>query len=325
MKKIFALLILLMSITSCYEDYLTDFDYNGVYFTYQINVRTLVVGEGMKAKIGVVMGGIRENDRDRIVEFQLDNSLISAQTLKAMKSSTYSHIKNAVAPVTELKALPSNYYYLSDNTRFIIEKGRNTGIITLKADSAAFLADASTIIPTYVLPFRIINAEADTVIASKNYSVIGLKYENMLFGNYWHGGVTTEKDGSGNVINEIKYFTVIPSPDSKAWALTTVGPSSLVTNGVSDISSSSKKEFMITLNGGNITISSMSGATFEVLPDGTSTYNQAKLLQNRKIYLSYKYQNTAGNWCYAKDTLTFRNRIRDGVNEWQDENPSHYE
>jgi len=203
-------------------------------------------------------------------------------------------------------------------------KGRNSGIITLKTDSTAFLSDTTTIVPAYVLPFRITEAEADTVITSKNYSVIAIKYENMLFGNYWHGGVTTEKDGSGNIINEIKYYTAIPSPDSKAWALTTIGPSSLATNGVSDQSSSSKKEFMITLNGGNITISSMPGATFEVLPDGTSTYNQAKLLQNREIYLSYKYQNTAGNWCYATDTLTFRNRIRDGVNEWQDENPSHY-
>lgn len=27
---------------------------------------------------------------------------------------------------------------------------------------------------------------------------------------------------------------------------------------------------------------------------------------------------------YVTDTLTFRNRIRDGVNEWQDENPDHY-
>jgi hypothetical protein len=68
----------------------------------------------------------------------------------------------------------------------------------------------------------------------------------------------------------------------------------------------------------------MTGATFAVEADGASTYNQAKLLQNRKIFLNYKYKNAAGNWCYAKDTLTFRNRIRDGVNEWQDENPNNY-
>ena len=42
------------------------------------------------------------------------------------------------------------------------------------------------------------------------------------------------------------------------------------------------------------------------------------------IFLKYKYQDATGNWCHAQDTLTFRNRMRDGVNEWQDENPLHY-
>jgi hypothetical protein len=60
------------------------------------------------------------------------------------------------------------------------------------------------------------------------------------------------------------------------------------------------------------------------MPDGASTFNRAKLLQDRRIVLSYKYIDASGNTCYAQDTLTFRNRIRDGINEWQDENPSHY-
>ena len=98
----------------------------------------------------------------------------------------------------------------------------------------------------------------------------------------------------------------------------------LVTNGVSDESSSSKDEFEIMLNGGTITISSMEGASYEVMPDGASAYNQAKLLQDRRIFLKYKYEDVDGNWYHATDTLTFRNRIRDGVNEWQDENPENY-
>ena len=147
----------------------------------------------------------------------------------------------------------------------------------------------------------------------------------MLFGNYWHGGVTLVKDAAGIPLDTVSYFTTIPSPDSKAWILKTAGPFTLTTNGVSDISSSSKKEFSITLEpNGNVNIASMPGATFVVEPDGSSSYNKAGLLQNRKIFLNYKYQNAAGNWCYAKDTLTFRNRIRDGVDEWQDENKNNY-
>ena len=58
--------------------------------------------------------------------------------------------------------------------------------------------------------------------------------------------------------------------------------------------------------------------------DGDCSFNRAKLLQNRRIYLKYKYVKD-GLTYHATDTLTFRNRVRDGVNEWQDENPGNYE
>ena len=79
--------------------------------------------------------------------------------------------------------------------------------------------------------------------------------------------------------------------------------------------SPSGMEFVLNLNGGNVTISSSINGKYSIQADGTSTFNQAKLLQDRRIYLNYKYQDTSGNWCHAQDTLTFRNRIRDGVND----------
>ena len=73
-----------------------------------------------------------------------------------------------------------------------------------------------------------------------------------------------------------------------------------------------------------ITVSPVEGATYSVEPDGESMFLRSKLLQDRKIALKYKYEKD-GLVYHATDTLTFRNRIRDGVNEWQDENPEHYE
>ncbi|MDP4275473.1 MAG: hypothetical protein Q8907_14455, partial [Bacteroidota bacterium] len=134
---------------------------------------------------------------------------------------------------------------------------------------------------------------------------------------------TTVTDANGNVINTIKYYTTIPSPESKIWTLKTVGPNTLVTNGYSD-QTTKKGEMLLTLQGDNIVVATNAGSTYAVQADGESTFNRAKLLQNRKIYLNYKYVNAAGNTCFAKDTLTFRNRIRDGVNEWEDENTSNY-
>lgn len=322
MKKILILLVVSVLLSACYDDYIKDYDYDGVYFPYQLDVRTVVVGENMKIKFGVALGGVSDNVKDRVITYQIDNSLVNPQTLALMKNAA-TYIKTSVASVTELKPLPANYYQLSDPGKFVIKAGDHSGTVTLEANPS-FYADESALSATYALPVRITAADADTILASKNYAVIGLKYENMLFGNYWHGGVTIEKDASGAVKNTIIYHTAINGPTSKAWVLTTVGPMALTSNGYADITNPTKQEMKLTLNGGKITVSSLPGASVEILPDGECTFNQAKLLQNRKIFLKYKYVNAAGNTCYATDTLTFRNRIRDGVNEWQDENPDNY-
>lgn len=320
MKRILiAALFLSLAMTSCYDDYIEDFDYTSIYFPYQTNVRTFVVGEGMKIEVGAALGGVRENRQDRIVNFDMDKSLINATILAAMKAGA-SYIKESVASVDTLKLLPSTYFTISDASKMIIKAGNHMGSVIIKADSAKFLQDAKTINATYAIPFMIKSADADSVQNAKKYAVIGLKYENMLFGNYWHGGVTTVKDSTGKVVKTTKYFTTIPSPELKIMNLKTVAPNALVTTKISDQVGSMK----ITLDGNKIIVSKAPGSTVDVLPDGQSVFNRSKLLQDRRIILSYKYDNKDGTTSFAQDTLTFRNRIRDGVNEWQDENPDNY-
>jgi len=321
MKKLLFVLILSVAMVSCYEDYIEDFDYDGIYFPYQTDVRTFVVGEGMKIEVGAALGGVRTNDRDRIVSFSIDNSLVTPSILTLMKGGAQ-YIKDALTPVTVLSPIPTNYYTMSDPSKIVIKTGQHMGSIVLKVDSAKFLSDPNTLFANYALPLTITSADADTVLALKKYAVIGLKYENMLFGNYWHGGVTTYKDATGATIT-IPYYTAVNQPENKVWKLKTVGPNQLVANGISD-QTSAKEEMLLTLDGNNITVSTRAGSTFPVVANGASTFNRAKLLQNRKILLNYKYVNAAGFECTAQDTLTFRNRIRDGVNEWQDENPNNY-
>ena len=323
-KNILAILLLAATFSSCYEGYIKDFDYNSIYIPLQSDVRTFVVGEGMKFDIGVELGGVRENDRDRIVTYQIDNSLITPAALEKIKGGA-AYMSAASATVTTLLPLPADYYTLGNASQFVIKKGDHNGKVTIKPDSVRFLSDAATIVPTYALGIRVISADADSLLYNKKTAVIGVKFENMLFGSYWHGGVTTVKDAAdAAVVNTVNYYTQIPVSDVKAWSLKTVAPNALVTNGYSDVSSSVVGEFVLTLNGGNVTVSSSATGKYAIQPDGASTYNQAKLLQNRRIYLKYKYQTADGNWCHAQDTLTFRNRIRDGVNEWQDENPANY-
>lgn len=324
MKKILALIVLSVAMVSCYEDYIKDFEYTGIYFPYQQDVRTFVVGEGMKIKVGAALGGVRENDRDRIVNFRLNPELITPAQLVKMQGAAQPYIKDATASVATLLQLPSNYFTMSNTSNFVIKAGEHMGAIEIRPDSATFLGDPLTLNANYALPFYITDGDADSIVSSKRWNVIGVKYENMLFGNYWHGGAA--------VVNRpnlpdttITYYTEIPTPEVKIWTLSTVGPHSLVCNGFLDQAKPNGTEMTLTLNGNQIAIESAAGATNVITPDGESTFNRAKLLQNRKIFLKYKYTAANGYTYHCTDTLTFRNRMRDGINEWMDENPSHYE
>ena len=323
MKKILMVLMLAGALVSCYNNYIEDWNYDGIYFPYQFNVRTFVVGEGTKIEVGADLAGDRTNTKDRKVVFTRDNSLL-VNGLKLMKAAAAEqYIKDAVAPVTTLLPLPSNYYSLSDTSKIVIKAGNTMGSVVVTVDSTIFLSDSKTLFANYAIPFKLLSADADTILPLKSSAVIGLKYENMLFGNYWHGGITTVKNASGATIQTIAYYSSVNQPENKIWNLKTVAPNALVTNGYSD-QTTTKGEMKLTLDGTNIIVSTNAGSTFAVLPNGASTFNRAKLLQNRNILLNYKYVNAAGNTCYAQDTLIFRNRIRDGVNEWQDENPANY-
>jgi hypothetical protein len=323
MKKFLAIMILIIALVSCYDEYIVDYPYNAVYFMYQVDVRTFVVGEGMKIQVGVTIGGIRENTKDRNVSFVLDQSMITPAMLTKFKTASQSYIKDGVTPVTAFQLLPANYYTISDPGTMVIKKGEHMGAVTIKPDSARFLGDPVTRYATYVLPFKITSADADSVLSTKNYEVVGLRFEHMLFGKYWHGGVATI-----NVPNKpdsiYKYRMIVNQPENKTWTLVTNSPTTLYATSYMD-QLTSKNEMMLTVNGTNVTISSVTGSTYEIIPEGSSSFNAPKLLQDRKLFLSYKFTNPATGWIYhCKDTLTFRNRLRDGINEWQDEDPSHY-
>ena len=323
MKKFLAFIVISLGMAACYQDYIADYDYSGIYFPYQTDVRTFVVGEGMKIEVGATLGGVVENTKDRNVAFAFDATLVSPATLAIFKTAANGYIKDPVSTVTSFLQLPSNYYTISSTNTMVIKAGQHMGSVVIKPDSAIFLGDPATKIATYVLPFRITAADADTILAARRYAVIGLRYDNMLFGKYWHGG-SALVNRPAKADTTLKYYTAVPMPEPKVWTLTTNSPNSLNAPGFLD-QVTGKAEMLLTLNGTDIAISSVTGSSFVISSDGACVFNRPKLLQNRKIFLKYKYTDPATNFTYhCTDTLTFRNRVRDGINEWQDENPANY-
>ena len=127
-------------------------------------------------------------------------------------------------------------------------------------------------------------------------------------------------------LNKIKYFTTVPAvSESKVWSLKTVGPSTLSVNGYFSADVTPNPQMNLVLKGNNLGLSAASGSAFAFTQEGPCTFNRSKLLQERKLFLKYRFTNTVTGYTYdCTDTLSFRNRLRDGINEWYDENPSHY-
>jgi len=327
MKKILAFIILSVAMVSCYDEYILDYTYAGIYFPYQKDVRTFVVGEGMKFEVGAALGGVRKNTIDRNVSFILDNSLITAGLLTTMQNAGQNYIKNATLPVSALLPLPSDHYTISNSSTMVIRTGWHMGSVLIKADSTVFCNDSvNTRNSTYILPFYITAADADSILNDKRSNMVGVMFENMLFGNYWHGGSAfVNRPGHVNGDTTIVYRTEVPTNENNIWALTTTGPTTLTANGYFMSFTSPTQQMQLVLKGTKIYVSSLPGADFTITQEGECSFNRPKLLQDRRIYLKYMYTDPGTTYTYhCTDTLTFRNRIRDGINEWQDENPSHY-
>jgi hypothetical protein len=324
MKKLLAFIILSVAMVSCYDSYIYDFTYTGIYFPYQQDVRTFVVGEGMKFEVGAALGGVRENTMDRNVTFAFDPSLITPARLTLMKTASQPYIRIPALSVGTLLQLPSNYFTISNANTMVIKAGQHSGTVTIRPDSVTFLNDSlKTMYPTYAMPFRITAADADSMPSARRTNIVGVKFENMLFGNYWHGGAALIIRPS-KADTTIVYRWAVNDVASKIWTLTTIGPNTLVSNGFYNLTTT-KNEMKLVLKGDKVFVSSGTGSTNTYSADGACTYNRAKLLQERKVFLKYRYFDPVSGYTYhCTDTLTFRNRLRDGINEWQDENPSHY-
>ncbi len=324
-KNAIIILAALFALTSCYGSYIKDSTSQGVGFANNVDVRTVVVGEGMKFSTGVALAGIINNGEDRTVNYTVDESLVGENALSAMKLNTLSYINELTGEITALKTLPSSEYSLINDGGqdgvTVIKKNTHLGKITVQMDSAAYLAGSASLVPDFVVPLTITSGNGLDIIAGYESTVIGVRYENMLFGNWYHGGKATLEDGSKTQT----YPTVIPQSTNKVWTLTTVSPHSLTANAVAGELNGSAAQMKLTLSpDGSVAIESVPGATYAVEPDGESSYNRARLLQDRKVFLNYKYTDSEGKVWHATDTLTFRNRVRDGVNEWQDENQENY-
>ena len=340
-SKLISLCAVAVMACSCYEDYIKDYDYSTIYCAFQYDLRTFVLGEGQKFDFTTGLAGVMQNSQDRKVNVIVNDELVTGNIselvgVDAASFTAYNglcgsapfgtlsqaYVTNEVRAlgVSALKPLPEEYYTISGLNGMTIKAGQHTASATITATDA-FVADPQAIAPYYAIAFQILSADADKTPEQKSFEVIAVKYENKYYGYWYHGGKTiVVDDKTGDIISEEKYPIVLPQDDSKVYTLKTIAPNAVVTNKIGDKSGS----LVLTFEDDDKVRVSCTDESIKIVP-GSCYTNGAKLLQDRVIYLDYSFSNNNGTTTFVKDELLFRNRIRDGINEWRDENPANYE
>lgn len=316
MKKIiFLFLSALMLLTGCYPDYVRDYDEGtGVYTAYQYDLRSFVMGENESFDFTVALGGVIANDRDRKVKVVLDNSLLTSDLAQLAPEKNYpsftaldailgagsfgnvcqKYVTDDVkaAGITALTPLPESYYKVSGLDAMTIKKGRHTAAVTIKATDF-IKEDPKVFAPYYALAFRIESADADHLDPEKSFEVIVVRCENKFFGDW--------KSTSGTAV-----YTMT-TKDDKSVYVTGLAPAKLV----------------FTFNDDNTVSVSSADPSLTIAAGATASFNGAKLLQDRVINVSFDY-TYQGQTQTVSEEMKFQSRVRDGVLEWQDENPENY-
>ena len=190
----FACVLLLFSACEPYEDFIQDFDYSSVYFGTQKPLRTLVSrasSDQLTFKLGVAIGGLRENKQDHWVTFELDTTLL-----------------DSIPGAEVFQLLPEDWYSfdISEN-KIIIPKGEFLGDFTISIDKEKFSADPLSLSKTYALPVKILDSSLDSILRGdevtnpKDYTIVVVKYINEYSGVHYVRGRQVELDSNGEVID----------------------------------------------------------------------------------------------------------------------------
>jgi hypothetical protein len=326
MKKILALLIMVLAVVGCnQEKVFSDYDYTAVYFPIQYPVRTLSLGNDridnsldkqLKFHIGVSIGGLYVNNRTWTVDYVLKPEL--AEGLKTADGDT-------------VLILPEKYYTITPDEQVEISSGKFNGLMEVQLTDD-FLDDSLAFGNHYVIPLEITSTSADSVLRGlplvsdpdkrivsdwasgglpKDFTLFMIKFVNAYHGNWLHRGVDYISDAGGNPVDTIVYRAKY-LVDNKIWRLSTNGRNTVITNGIANnLGSNHKMLLNVDASTKAIEIDSVAGASYMVHGIGESKWVEKGDswggTQRETMYLNYTF-NDGSNTHVVYDTIVFRDR-----------------
>jgi hypothetical protein len=301
---LFALALVLVACEK-YNDYLIDsIGYSATYFPYQQLKRSAIAGEGLQIKIGVYMGGVRENKKDQIVKFKIDPSLLASKD--PATGIPY-------GTLYQILLLPPDYYTLSSPDEIVIPAGSFIGFVTVTFDSLKMVNDPKLKTYTYAFPLTITSSTTEQVLETKRYTFIPIKLINTFEGNYYPSGRVKQFTTASNALDTTYvYGDTLNVTLVTARPAETVSADMVVVTGLARESGGTYKMQLKVNADKSVVVLPVAGSPIQVQPNGSSRWEPVK----RKFFLNYKY--TLGTKTYqVKESLIFRNRIRDGISEWR--------
>ena len=293
MKKLLLILAVVIAVVACekYEEYeVNTVGFTAVYFPKQELKRSAISGEGMQISIGAYIGGLRTNDKDWTVNFEVVDSLVG-----------------------DYELLPADYYTLSSSNEIVIPAGSFQGLIDVKFDSAKFAADDLVKDFHYAIPLAITSTSADSVLLGKDIAVFPIKMMNTFEGNFYQVGQVKKFYTVKPVLDDAYALgDTLDYPNSEVVSLATESMNGVMTKHIGEFGGEGFNMILTVDGSNNVTFSAPEGAKAEVMSNGTNTWDPVK----RTFDLNYKFTYNDRNY-EVSEKLIFRNRIRDGLNEWR--------
>lgn len=295
MKRIlfcFVLGLVMSSISSCYEDFIDDYEYSSVYFSSQKPFRTVISGRDMSIKVGVAIGGKRNVSGDEWAEYKLDESLLEG---------------------TGLEMLPEEYYSLADNNKMTVSSNLPIADVAVHFTDE-FYNDPKTVAKHYALPFRIVDASVDSVLRDKDYSIVAIKYVSTYSGAYYVSGEISEISNDGQIVTE--QYGSIDLSGNIIRNLQTVSHSELYRQGLGNMSDNNDKERLaISFNHDNtISLSSPEGCI--PIFEGSGSYDESG--ERLEVNLQYKFVKDGKTYSVQERMIRRQDPIKDlRFEEWK--------
>ncbi|NDV81617.1 DUF5627 domain-containing protein [Bacteroides sp. 51] len=327
-KRYIWLVFIATLITSCSNQDVDfpDFDYQTVYFANQYYARTIELGEDLyvdnsidnehKMLIKATVGGTRNNDKKRTINFKVDESLCN--------NLYFVDNDNPVVP------MPASYYKLAGN-QIVIPSGALSGGVEVELTDA-FFEDPKSLTTNYVIPLVMTDVQgadsilqgnpqltnpdrcigSDWTVLPKDFVLCAVKYVNPWHAIYVRRGVDQITTNSTTTTN-VRHKQYVENDEEVNITTNSLTKGTLALN-IKD-SEGYTVNYDVLLNFTDDGICSVSGSTDSYEISGSGKFvskgekNSIGGLDRDALYLEYNVDFKNLNMKYAtKDTLVVRNR-----------------